>query len=147
MEKSMNENNIFKIKLLRNILIVSLSIVTLLSLYNVFFIYPSFTDLLIDSTKDDAVRATRHLASTLIADRTELTKDSFNPDSMTEVKNIKNDFELMKLKVFSRSGITLFSTDPKDIGSINKERYFQEIVAKGKVHTEVVPKDTESLEG
>lgn len=119
----------------------------MLSLYNVFFIYPSFTDLLIDSTKDDAVRATRHLASTLIADRTELTKDSFNPDSMTEIKNIKNDFELMKLKVFSRYGITLFSTDPKNIGSINEERYFQEIVAKGKVHNEVVPKDTESLEG
>ncbi len=143
----MNENNIFKIKLLRNILIVSLSIVTLLSLYNVFFIYPSFTDLLIDSTKDDAVRATRHLASTLIADRTELTKDSFNLNSMVEIEKIKNDFELMKLKVFSRSGETLFSTDPKDIGNINKERYFQEIVAKGKVHTEVVPKDTESLEG
>jgi len=147
MEKSMNENNIFKIKLLRNILIVSLSIVTLLSLYNVFFIYPSFTDLLIDSTKDDAVRATRHLASTLIADRTELTKDAFNLNSVIEIEKIKNDFELMKLKVFSRSGATLFSTDPKDIGNINKERYFQEIVAKGNVHTEVVPKDTESLEG
>jgi hypothetical protein len=93
----MNENNIFKIKLLRNILIVSLTIVTLLSLYNVFFIYPSFTDLLIDSTKDDAVRATRHLASTLIAGRTELTKNSFNLDSMIEIEKIKNDFELMKL--------------------------------------------------
>ena len=147
MEKSMNENNIFKIKLLRNILIVSLSIVTLLSLYNVFFIYPSFTDLLIDSTKDDAARATRHLASTLIADRTELTKDSFNLNSMIEIEKIKNDFGLMKLKVFSRSGLTLFSSDPKDIGNINKESYFQEIVAKGKVYTEVVPKDSESLEG
>ena len=147
MKKSLNENNIFKIKLLRNILIVSLTIVTLLSLYNVFYIYPSFTDLLIDSTKDDAVRATRHLASTLIAGRTELTKNSFNPDSMIEIENIKNDFELMKLKIFSRSGLTLFSTDSKDIGNINKERYFQEIVAKGKVYTEVVAKDTESLEG
>ena len=147
MKKSLNENNIFKIKLLRNILIVSLTIVTLLSLYNVFYIYPSFTDLLIDSTKDDAVRATRHLASTLIAGRTELTKNSFNLDSMIEIENIKNDFELMKLKIFSRSGLTLFSTDSKDIGNINKERYFQEIVAKGKVHTEVVAKDTESLEG
>ena len=52
-----------------------------------------------------------------------------------------------KLKIFSRSGLTLFSTDSKDIGNINKERYFQEIVAKGKVYTEVVAKDTESLEG
>jgi len=65
MKKIIAENNIFKIKLLRNILIVSLAIVTLLSLYNVFFIYPSFTELLIESTKEDAVRVTRHLASAL----------------------------------------------------------------------------------
>jgi len=147
MKKLLIENNIFQIKLLRNILIVSLSIVALLSLYNVFFIYPSFTELLIDSTKEDAVRVTRHLASILIAEKPELTESSFNPDSLNKIEKIKKDFELMKLQVFSKTGKTLFSTDPKDLGTTNKERYFHEIVAKGKVHTEVVPKDTESLEG
>ena len=72
MKKIIAENTIFKIRLLRNILIVSLSIVTLLSLYNIFFIYPSFTELLIESTKEDAVRTTRHLASVLIEEQTEL---------------------------------------------------------------------------
>jgi PAS domain S-box-containing protein len=147
MRKLISENNLFKIKLLRNILIASLSIVTLLSLYNVFFIYPSFTELLIESTKDDAVRTTRHLASVLLADQSELTEESFNLDSLIEIENLKRDFELMKLQVYSRSGKTLFSTEPKDVGSINREGYFHEIVAKGKAHTEVVPKDTESLEG
>ncbi len=147
MKKLLTENKIFQIKLLRNILIVSLSIVTLLSLYNVFFIYPSFTELLIESTKEDAVRATRHLASVLITEQPELTESSFNSDSLVKIEKIKEDFELMKLQVFSKSGKTLFSTDPKDVGTINKERYFHEIVAKGKVRTEVVPKDTESLEG
>jgi PAS domain S-box-containing protein len=33
------------------------------------------------------------------------------------------------------------------VGTINKERYFHEILAKGIVRSEVVPKDTESLEG
>ncbi len=147
MKKLITENNMFKIKLLRNILIVSLAIVTLLSLYNVFFIYPSFTDLLIESTKEDAVRTTRHLASTLIEGQPELTESSFNPISLAEIGKIKEDFELMKLRVYSRSGKTLFSTDPKEVGTINKERYFHEILAKGKVRSEVVPKDTESLEG
>jgi PAS domain S-box-containing protein len=147
MKKLLTENRIFKIKLLRNILIVSLAIVTLLSLYNVFFIYPSFTELLIESTKEDAVRATRHLASVLIAEQPELTESSFNSDSLIKIEKIKEDFELMKLQVFSKSGKTLFSTDPKDVGTINKEIYFHEIVAKGIVRSEVVPKNTESLEG
>jgi len=147
MNKILAENNIFKIKSLRNILIVSLAIVTLLSLYNIFFIYPSFTELLIESTKEDAVRATRHLASVLTAGQSELTESSFKPDSLIKIGKIKEDFELMKLQVFSKSGKTLFSTDPKDVGAINKERYFHEIVAKGNVRTEVVPKDTKSLEG
>jgi hypothetical protein len=127
MRKLISENNL------------SLSIVTLLSLYNVFFIYPSFTELLIESTKDDAVRTTRHLASVLLADQSELTEESFNLDSLIEIENLKRDFELMKLQVYSRSGKTLFSTEPKDVGSINREGYFHEIVAKGKAHTEVVP--------
>ena len=147
MKKIITENNIFKIKLLRNILIVSLAIVTLLSLYNVFFIYPSFTELLIESTKEDAVRVTRHLASALTTGQSELTKSSFKPDLLIEIGKIKEDFELMKLQVFSRSAKTLFSTDPNDVGTINKERYFHEIVAQGRVRTEVVFKDTESLEG
>jgi signal transduction histidine kinase len=147
MEKLLAENNIFKIKLLRNILIVSLSIATALALYNFFFIYPSFTELLIESTKNDAVRATRHLASMLISQQSEITKNSFNVDFLKEIENHKNDLELMKIKVYSRSGNTLFSTDVNDVGVINKLKYFHEIVAKGKVHTEVVPKDTVSLEG
>ena len=147
MKKIIAENTIFKIRLLRNILIVSLSIVTLLSLYNIFFIYPSFTELLIESTKEDAVRTTRHLASVLIAEQTELKEGFFNPESLIKIGQIKEDFELMKLQVFSDSGKTLYSTDPKDVGTINKEKYFHEIVAKGKVRTEMVPKNTESLEG
>ena len=147
MEKLLAENNIFKIKLLRNILIVSLSIATALALYNFFFIYPSFTDLLIESTKNDSVRSARHLALMFFPEQTELPENSFNVDLLKEIEDHKNDFDLMKIKVYSRSGKTLFSTDVNDVGVINKLKYFHEIVALGKVHTEVVPKDTVSLEG
>jgi PAS domain S-box-containing protein len=147
MEKLLAENNLFKIKLLRNILVVSLSIATVLSLYNVFIINPSFTELLIESTKNDTVRITRHLSSMLLSEQPELTKNSFNVDLWDRIEKHKNDFELMKLQIYSKSGQTLFSTDPKEMDSINKERYFHEIVAKGNVHAEVVGKDTHSLEG
>jgi hypothetical protein len=147
MPKLISEKQIYKIKLLRNILIVSLSIATGLSFYNIFIIYPSFTDLLIESTKNDSVRSARHLASMFFPVQNELTENSFNVDLLKEIEDHKNDFDLMKIKVYSRSGKTLFSTDVNDVGVINKLKYFHEIVALGKVHTEVVPKDSVSLEG
>jgi PAS domain S-box-containing protein len=147
MPKLISEKQIFKIKLLRNILIVSLSVATGLSFYNIFIIYPSFTDLLIESTKNDSVRSARHLASMFFPEQNELKENSFNVDLLKEIQNHQNDFDLMKIKVYSKSGKTLFSTDVKDVGVINELKYFHEIVALGKVHTELVPKDTVSLEG
>jgi diguanylate cyclase (GGDEF)-like protein len=41
----------------------------------------------------------------------------------------------------------LFSTDPEEVGNVNRESYFWEIVAKGEVYTKVVWKEQESLEG
>ncbi len=147
MKKLVFENQTAKIKLLRNFLIALLLIAASLSLYNVYFIYPSFTRLLIESTKNDAVRATRHLASLLNLKKMNLGSPSFNKDFLNEIEKIKNDFELMKLHVYSKRGRTLFSTDPTDVDLINQKKDFREIVAKGKVYARVVRQDTESLEG
>ena len=54
---------------------------------------------------------------------------------------------LNKLKIYSNSGEIIFSSDPKEIGNINNQRYFHEIVAKGKVITKSIQKETKSLEG
>ncbi|MFQ5484497.1 MAG: nitrogen regulation protein NR(II) [Desulfobacterales bacterium] len=141
------DNQTAKIKLLRNFLIALLLIAASLSFYNIYFIYPSFTRLLIESTKNDAVRATRHLASLLNLKKMNLDSPSLNKDFLNEIEKIKNDFGLMKLHVYSKRGRTLFSTDPADIDLINQKKDFREIVAKGKVYAKVVRQDTESLEG
>ena len=57
------------------------------------------------------------------------------------------DFELMKIKVFASDGEIVYSTSEKDIGKINEKDYFHNIVAKGRVFSKVVYKDTKSLEG
>jgi hypothetical protein len=117
-------------------------------LYDAFLITPSFTKLLINATENDAVRITRHLASSLlISEKDEIGKDSLDIELLEEVGKIKEDFELMNLKVFSASGEIVFSGDQNEVGEINQRRYFHDIVAKGKVYAEVVPKDRKSLEG
>jgi K+-sensing histidine kinase KdpD len=144
----MAQGSFLKNRFLRNILILVIIIIIALISYNIFLITPSFTKLLINATKNDAVRITRHLASTLlISERNEIGKDSLNIQLLKEVGKIKEDFELMNLKVFSASGEIVFSGDPNEVGEINQRRYFHDIVAKGKVYAEVVPKDKKSLEG
>ena len=144
----MAQGSVLKNRLLKNILILAIIIIIALISYNMFFTIPSFTKLLINTTENDAVRITKHLASSLlISEKNEIGKNSLNIQLLKEVGKIKEDFELMNLKVFSASGEIVFSDDPNEIGDINQRRYFHDIVAKGKVYAEVVPKDKESLEG
>jgi PAS domain S-box-containing protein len=138
--------NIFKINYLRNIFIVSLIITLTLPAIVIIYIYPSVITQLTKSSEDEAIRVARHLMFMIIPDKNELTKDSLSAESMNMIKKITEDFKLMKLKIFSKSGETIYSTTPKDIGVINKYRYFHDVVAKGKVYTKVVKKDTKSLE-
>jgi PAS domain S-box-containing protein len=145
MKKLMAENNLFKIKLLRNILIAALVLVTLLALYNNFFINPAFTELLIDSTKKDAVRATRHLARLVLDEYSEISRDAFRQPFAQEVQIIKKDFGLLKLKIYSAEGQSIFSTDPLD-RNVNKT-HFHDVVAKGQVYANIVAKNRKSLEG
>jgi len=141
-------SSVLRNRFLRSILILSIVLAIALVSYKIFFINPSFTKLLVDTTEADAVRITRHLASSmLISHKTEIGKDSLDPRLSKEIDQLKEDFELMNLKVFSPSGETVFSANPNETGEINQNAYFHNIVAKGKVHAKMVPKDKESLEG
>jgi|Deesub1362A_J573_1020465.scaffolds.fasta_scaffold00395_19 diguanylate cyclase (GGDEF)-like protein len=139
--------NIFKTKFLRTVLFVSLVSVIMLPVYIIFFVYPSFTELLAESAENDAIRAATHLKDMHISTETALTKDSLSPDFSEMVEDVMKDFKLMKLKVFAPSGEIIYSTDPEDIGKVNKKWYFHQIVAKGKSYAKLVRKDTLSLEG
>jgi signal transduction histidine kinase len=51
---------------------------------------------------------------------------------------------LPKLQIFSNSGEVIYSNDPEDIGHINKKTYFHDIVAKGRLYTNMVKKDSKT---
>ena len=138
---------VLKINFLKNILIISSLIAIGLPLCVILFIYPSFHGLLTKNTENEAVSIARHLASSFTENQDILSRDSLPNEILSDMQGSINDFGLMKLKIFSNSGEIIFSTTLKDIGVINKNRYFYDIVAKGKVYTKVVKKDNKSLEG
>ena len=141
------KSNIFKDGLLRNILIVSIILVTTLPLYNYLVIRPSFEKFLTESTNDEAVKIAKHSVAMFLPKKTGLSKKTIKYYASDGIENLQRDFKLTKFKIFSNSGEIIFSSDPKEIGNINNQRYFHEIVAKGKIVTQGIQKETKSLDG
>lgn len=129
-------------------LIVSLSFlaVIILSCINLFSLAPAYEQLIIKETELAAVKTARHLRELLVV-KEELSQLSTTPGFVPGVNKAVRDFGLMKLKLFASNGETIFSTDGKDIGTVNKHDYFHNIVARGGVFTKVIRKDQKSLEG
>lgn len=141
------KSNIFNNGYLRNILIVSILLVTVLPLYNFLVISPLFSKFLAESTNNTSVRVAKHFASMFGQNKTVLNKDHIQFDESSDINELRSDFRLTKLKIYSNSGEVLFSTDPEDIGNTNTQKYFHEVVAKGNIVTKGITKETESLEG
>jgi hypothetical protein len=120
--------------------------VILLPAYNAMFIYPSLTNLFAENIAKDATIIAKHFSSMLDLDSGEITKGAFDSEILKSINTLKEDFGLAKLKVFSKSGEIVFSTNPEEIGNMNTEGYFKEIVARGSVYTHLVGKNTDSLE-
>jgi len=119
----------------------------LLPVTDILFIYPAFKSMISKNTKDEAVGLARLLMSENIRNRAELHRNSFSHDEIDRLKQIALNFKLAKLKIFSKSGEVVFSTDAKDIGYQNRKSYFHDSVAQGSVYTKVVQKGTRTLEG
>jgi hypothetical protein len=145
--KEIIKSNIFKNGLLRNILFISIILVTTLPLYDYLVIRPSFEKFFTESTSDEAVKIAKHFVALFLPQKIVLSKNNIRHYVSGDIENLKRDFRLTKFKIFSNSGEIIFSSDPKEIGNLNNERYFHEIVAKGKVITKGIRKETKSLEG
>ena len=137
----------FKNKIIGYIFLVSLLICVVYPLINMYFIFPNFTNLLVENTEKEAIRLGNHLADMFFDNEGAIIDEKIDMMMNDQSHNVIHDFKLMKLKIFTSSGETIYSTSREDIGKINEHDYFHAIVAKGKPFTKVVKKDTESLEG
>ena len=134
-------------RFLRNILLVSVCIAVVFPIVDRFFLDPGFLDVVIEKAEDEAIRVAGHLALDLSVGPQGVTKESIPSSFIQEADEILRNLGLMKFNVFSRSGETLFSTTPEDIGFIHTAPRFHNIVAKGIVFTKITRKDTKALEG
>jgi hypothetical protein len=141
------KSSFLKNRLLINILIVSVLLVATLPLFNYLVIRPSFEKFLTESTNDEASKIAKHFVKMLFPQRQGLSKYEIRSHVADDFEDLKSDFGLTKLKIYSNFGEIIFSSDSEEIGNLNKKRYFHEIVAKGNLITKGIQKETKSLEG
>ena len=135
-----------RVPFLRNILLLTLFSVALVPLHGLFVSHPQYEQLLVSITEDEAARVARHLSQVLQEKGTDITQDRLPSGFVAHVQEIRSDFKLVKLKVFSAEGVVVYSTAAQDIGKTNEHAYFKEIVAQGRVFSKVVQKETRTAE-
>lgn len=128
-------------KNIKYIFVVSLLVAIIYPLANIYLVFPAFSKLTITNAEKNAVQIGSFLSETILAENNK------GLENLSDIKQAEAAFNLYKVKVFASSGLTLYSTDPLDIGVENTKPYFHEIVAKGQPFTKFAVKDSLSLEG
>ena len=138
------KNIFFEERNLRAIFFISVFIAVLFMLMNALLLYPSYMNLIKDSTAEESRRVVLHLSNDFVHEGLELADPAVYAEMAAD---IAGDFSILKIKIFSSTGEVMFSTDPEDIGTVNTKPYFMDVVAKGNDYSFLVKKSTESLEG
>lgn len=138
-------NNIFKQRLLRALLLISLIVPVFIPLRSYLLVLPQFSEKLLVYSEEEAQKTANHISHSFISiDQSQIVvNDTLKKDLYT----VSTQFGLKKIKLFAADGRILFSTDEQEVGKINEHDYFHEIVAKGKIFSKIVEKNSETLEG
>ncbi len=134
---------IAKTPYLRRILLVSAAVSIFFPALDAYIIYPMLTEFLIKHTEEQAERTGLFLALDVAVDEEGNPKLNLSKDTVLVTQTLG----LVKLKLFTNDGKIIYSTETKDIGSVNRNAYFFEIVKKGNKYSKLSRKDTVTLEG
>ncbi len=138
---------IIKTPLLRNFMFLSLLIVLVYPVYFQYDFVPSFSEYMLEHKEEDAIISAKYISSTLFKEADIISEDLFTPDLVRKIQLIKQTYGMKKIRVLSKAGEIVFSTDPIEIGRINQNEYFFEIVNRGKTFSKIVVQDQSPSEG
>lgn len=130
-------------KLFKHLIILSCCTAWIYPFVFSLIILPSFYTLHIKDAEKESEIIANHLNSMLFHEKELVFDDKFGQ----EVKKLVDDFNLITLKIFSSSGVVLFSTDKNEIGKKrNNTLSFENLEKKG-AFSEFIKKGHKSSEG
>jgi len=133
-------------KLFRSFLIFTIMAVIFFPLYTSFYLLPSFSNLHMEHVQQDAEAHAGRLIDLLIQKDGPISRSAIDSYFVHEVMEIAADRHTHRLKVYSATGEIIYSTDPKDIGTFNKNEYFLTTVARGKPFSKLINEGHKTME-
>jgi signal transduction histidine kinase len=145
--KGYEREEMLKHKSVRYIFFVTLCVGIFIPLFNIYFVYPSFTRILTKNMEDDALRTATHFTSMFQREYAGLAEGSVSSDFINKIKMFQNDFQFKNIKFFSNQGKTVYSPDPEDAGKTKLPPRFLEFLAQGNSYSKSLKKGDISIEG
>lgn len=137
--------HIFQHRPLSTFLIISLCVPVFIFLRSYFLVLPQFSDKLLVYSEEESQRTANHIRNHFITlDQDQIVIDKTLQDN---IHAVMIEFGFEKIKLFSKQGLILFSTNEADIGKINSHDYFHQVVARGEIFSKIVNKNHKTLEG
>jgi diguanylate cyclase (GGDEF)-like protein len=125
---------------------VSLVAISVFPIYTVFVLAPLFEELLVNNTKDEAIRLARSFATFVVEEDKQLSRGGLPTHLLDRLGSLEDGGHLVKMRIFSPSGEIIYSSEPAEVGHFNEEAYFREIAASGAARAEIIPTQSRSLE-
>jgi len=139
--------NIWREPLLRNILLVILFVSLALPGFSIFYLVPEFSSQLIANIENEAKRTAEYMTENIFPGGDLVIPTGQMEQVDRKIETARRTMLLDKVKVFTDTGETIYSTDRQYIGEINKRDYFNAIVRQGIIYTKVVKKNFATGEG
>ncbi len=131
---------------LRVILVVSIITIVLFPLFTLFHQYPNINRLLEEFILNEAVGIGKYLSALIIVDDQELEPGSLSKETVNQIRNVERDAHFIRLVIYSPSGQILYSSESEEIGEVNQDPYFRQMLADPKVLVEQVARGETSSE-
>jgi PAS domain S-box-containing protein/putative nucleotidyltransferase with HDIG domain len=130
----------FNLKFIRGVVLLAILAVLVLPLYIFAYLSPALNAEVVRSTQQEANRVASHLCTMFIkSDR--ISAADLPPDLERMIAEVSRDFSIHKLRIFAASGEIVYSTSPEEIGTINRNNDFHEVVSAGRDYSKLVQKE------
>jgi diguanylate cyclase (GGDEF)-like protein len=129
------------------VLVVSALTILLFPLFTVFYQYPEYARLLRQFTENEATAVARYLSSLLVAENELLEPGSLDPDVVRRIQRVERDAHFLKVRIYSPSGMVVYSSVEGEVGFVNQDAYFREMLEARRTVAVEIGRDDPSLEG
>lgn len=104
---------------------------------NTMVIIPAYTELLVNTMEIGAARLATHTVPPPLKNQG-LTHHSLDsPRFLADIYRLESTLGLLKVKVYSKEGVVLYSSTPSELNTVAREQHFLQIVARGKTYSKL----------